>query len=205
MGDESHPPSGMASIAHTTRGEHFYPAGNCVTPNCCSIPSWSELPQRSTILPSRNLATCTPRMLIFFPWAVFPSAAPGVCPSSCRRWPPTPHRPPSFPTQHPDPGMLPALPKKTCGSLPVLAPGPVRDHDPRSPPPPPPGTNQTCPYSQPLQTSPVRPNSPVSPSPYTSGNQMPQRHDLDDQFILVGKKAARSNYKRRQNALFTHS
>jgi len=50
------------------------------TPNCCSMPSSSELPQRSTILPSLNFAICAPRIFIFRPVGATPLKEPFCVP-----------------------------------------------------------------------------------------------------------------------------
>src|SRR3984957_15486483 len=55
-------------------------ADNTATPNCCSMPNSSELPQRSTILPSLNLDICTPRIFIFRPVGAMPISGPFCVP-----------------------------------------------------------------------------------------------------------------------------
>ncbi len=51
-------------------------AAGGIDSECLKIPSSSELPQRSVILPSSNRAICMPRASIFFPVGATPRKSP---------------------------------------------------------------------------------------------------------------------------------
>jgi hypothetical protein len=70
-------PLGAAWWTNCSQGFWIQPAfGAGMTPNCWSMPNSSELPQRSTILPSLNFDICMPRIFIFLPVGGIPMRDP---------------------------------------------------------------------------------------------------------------------------------